>query len=85
MPVNKIRFEELTVKEVSASPEFKAIGRSNKLLRQTYLNTKDGADTKYRVKHALLEKRITRNLTINSKRKVFGKTVMKMPPACISD
>ena len=85
VPVNKIRFEQLTVKEVSPSPEFRSIRRDNKQLRQAYLDVKDGPDVKYRVKHNLLEKKITRNLTINSKRKVFGKTVSKMPPACISD
>ena len=75
----------MTVKEEHESPEFRSVKRDNKMLQQAYLDTKDGADVKYRVKHNLLEKRITRNLTINSKRKVFGKTVSKMPPACVSD
>ena len=44
---------------------------------------KDGIEAKYFPKHGLLEKKITRNLTINSKRKVFGKTVRKIPPACV--
>ena len=83
--VNKTRFEEMTVKEVHPSPEFKSIRRDNKLLRQSYMEMKDGADVKYFIKHDSVEKKITRNLTINSKRKVFGKTVTKIPPACVSD
>ena len=75
----------MTVKEVQPSPEFRSVQRDNKVLQRAYLDTKDGPDVKYKVKHNLLEKRITRNLTINSKRKVYGKTVVKAPPACISD
>lgn len=75
----------MTVREEHQSPEFRSVKRDNKILQQAYMDTKDGADVKYRVKHNLLEKRITRNLTINSKRKVFGKTVAKMPPPCVHD
>ena len=84
IPINNIRFEEITVKEVPTS-EFKAVGRENKLLRDAYMDVKDGADTKYYVKHAIIENKLAKNLTIKPKQKIFGKTVSKIQPACIED
>lgn len=55
-PMTRAQFDEVTAKvtdfDKRQSPAFTAVGRSNKLLRQAYLESKDGAEAaKYRPKH----------------------------------
>ena len=54
--MTRAQFDEVTAKvtdfDKRQSPAFTAVGRSNKLLRQAYLESKDGAEAaKYSPKH----------------------------------
>jgi len=61
------------------------VGRNNTLLQQAYMQAREGAENTYRPKFEHTEAKVARNMTINSTRKVFGLTPMKIPPACIAD
>ena len=89
IPRSKAEFDEIRerwkMNTNRASPEFQAISRSNKLIEHSYLQTKDGAEMKYRPKFSQIESELARNLTINPEKRVFGKTPIKIPPACVAD
>ena len=88
-PMSRAKFTEITdamrSERKKASPEFQSIPRNNRLLREAYMQVKDGAEPRYTPKMHLVESKIARDLTINSQRKVFGKTPIKIPPACVAD
>ena len=89
LPKSRAEFAEVTaaMKAGAAKPDpaFTALARSNKLLQQAYLDVKDGVECKYKPNFDMIERQVTRKLTINSEKKTFGKKVFKIPPACVAD
>ena len=89
LPRNRFEFEEMTknwnTERKRPSPEFLAINRKNKKLKNEYLCMKDGAENVYTPKRHLIESKVTRNMTIMAPRKGFARTPTRMPPICEID
>ena len=87
--LTRAQFEEFKAAQkserqiVRQSPEFQTVSRDNRLLQNAYLDIKEGHDGNYRPKHTFGQQSITRNLTINVKKKVFGRSPASTTPACI--
>ena len=89
LPKSRAEFAEVTAAMKAGAfkpdPTFMAQARTNKLLRNAYLDVKDGVESKYKPNYEMIDRQVTRKLTINSEKKHFGKKVFKIPPACIAD